>query len=93
MSDGITAAAARAKVMAKQATANVEVEEVPRWQPWIDFQEKPDLLPIEGPPCKTCAFWMPIRRYHPEYKTYVGVQLCHAQEMRPDFGCHAPKVP
>lgn len=60
---------------------------VTKWQPWEDFRlETPFTLPIDGPPCVDCKFWLPMAQFDRLGK-FDGVQLCHSPEMEHDFSC------
>lgn len=84
MSAAAQLAAAKAAAAAKQESKCIPL---PIWEPWRQYAVKPEILPIEGPPCARCYFWMPVVRMHPEYKHSIGVTLCHNSEMKPDFSC------
>jgi hypothetical protein len=56
-----------------------------RWQPWIDFRKwNSGPLPIDGPPCASCAHWAPRRKG-------FDLQICHAPQQERDFSCFKPK--
>lgn len=65
-----------------------------KWQPWEDFKEDLEMLPIAEPPCKRCIYWQPRRKYYmepPLIGKYDGVVLCAKAEMEHDFSCFEPK--
>ena len=75
----------------------VEMEDKYKWTPWIDFKpelDDPDRLPISGPPCVHCEFWLPRRKYVSvpslrEYRRlqFDGIVCCHSGDMEHDFSC------
>lgn len=61
-----------------------------KWQPWIDFKKDADsdIPEIKEPPCKTCTFFRPQRRYLHD-GSFDGVQLCHKPGgPERDFSCY-----
>jgi hypothetical protein len=56
------------------------------WEPWKTYATEPELLPIDGPPCRNCARWKPIRKFTGAGE-FEGVVLCIAREMEHDFSC------
>lgn len=61
-----------------------------KWQPWIDFEEEQEPLPISEPPCKHCEHWNPIKDYRDGM--FSGVILCHYTKMCQDFSCFEEKI-
>ncbi len=65
-----------------------------KWEPWVKFKSDPELLPIEGPPCKDCSHWKPVRKFTTWQDgtiNFDGVVLCQAERMAQDFSCFRSK--
>lgn len=60
-----------------------------KWQPWIDYKQDVEPLPIGGPPCSSCEHWKPVRKYY-ENGIFCGVTLCHREQMQ-DFSCYSER--
>ena len=66
------------------------------WFPWVTYavdDVAEELLPIKGPPCSTCEFWAPMRKWAKIGKRlkFDGIVCCHADEMWDDFQLPAPE--
>lgn len=61
-----------------------------KWQPWEDFRQEEEILPIKEPPCKDCCFWKPSRIYSCNGE-YDGVICCTKPDMEHDFSCYREK--
>ena len=66
------------------------------WAPWVTYASETvaeELLPIKGPPCSTCEFWAPMRRWVQlkDRLKFDGIVCCHADEMWGDFSCYIPR--
>jgi hypothetical protein len=59
------------------------------WEPWKTFERDGESLPIDQPPCPWCKHFNPARKFYQSETgpKFDGVQLCHAEEMHPDFSC------
>ena len=60
------------------------------WKPWEQFKATAEVLPIHEPPCPSCHFWNPQRKWT-EYlasQQFDGVILCHNEDMHGDFSCY-----
>lgn len=59
------------------------------WQPWHGPMPEVPRLAIDAPPCPFCKHWRPEPKLdHTETgQRWVGVVLCHAEDMWQDFSC------
>jgi hypothetical protein len=61
-----------------------------KWQPYKDYENKQEFLPIVEPPCRECEHFRPVRLYN-GYGNFSGVRLCHGESMFADFSCYKEK--
>lgn len=62
------------------------------WEPWEEFKEDLEVLPIDEPPCKHCKHWRPLRTYNWNGE-FNGLVLCHFSGKRPcDFSCFESRI-
>lgn len=62
------------------------------WEPWEKYKptNNDNVLPIKEPPCKSCKFFLPHRKYFQD-GTYNGVTICGKDYMCHDFSCYSSK--
>jgi len=61
-----------------------------KWKPWKDYEADKEILPIKRPPCESCFYWKPIRKYFSygvSFGIFDGIICCHSKNMLPDFSC------
>ena len=65
-----------------------------KFTPWETYKKDPERLPIKEPPCSTCSEFFPQRMYKEECgrQVFVGVILCHAEDMERTFSCYRETV-
>ena len=61
------------------------------WEPWKEYADDAEILPIEEPPCKYCIFWHPHREYN-SMGSFTGIRCCTSYAMHHDFSCYSPRI-
>lgn len=64
--------------------------DITKWQPYVDF----DIGQVKEPPCKVCVHFKPeleLAHHKSDKVLFMGVRICHADEMFQDFSCFKAK--